>query len=200
MPAVTISRAVEPPHRVCIVHAPDLHGLAHHVAYRLSASLATWTVSMEDAALQANAVRDAQACIVILPARYPDAARINVQLEQLKMPTLFVERAHASLRTGPWCHYGHTPCPACIDSIAPCFATEYVQGMEQPHCLDESNAAGCIESTFTAILARRSPLVKGAVIHHDGTDRVEYVLKDPLCPVCSAWSRQPLEALHAHHG
>ncbi|OBU49734.1 hypothetical protein [Stenotrophomonas maltophilia] len=200
MPYATISLSVEPHHRVCILHAPDLHGLAHRVADRLGASLSALTVTMEDAALAAPALRDAHTCIVMLPAGCPDAAKINIQLEQLKIPTLFVERGVDTLRTGPWCHYGHTACPACIASIAPCFPAARAQDEGQPLTLDESDTADRIENTFTAILARRSPLVDGAVIHHDGTDRVEYVLKDPLCPVCSTWSRQPMEALYAHHG
>ncbi|MEG2803373.1 hypothetical protein [Stenotrophomonas sp.] len=200
MPAASHFRSAQPHDRVCILHAPDLHGLAHRVADRLGASLSASTLAIDDAALATPAMRDAQACIVLLPAGSPDAAGINLQLEQLKIPTLFVERGTDTLRTGPWCHYGHTACPACIASIAPCFTAAPAQDEGQSAGLDEGDTAHRIENTFTAILARRSPLVDGAVIHHGGTDRVEYVLKDPLCPVCSTWSRQPMEALYAHHG
>lgn len=203
MPAANTNRTASVQHhRTCILHVPDLLPLARLVAAGCDRHTTTSVCVSATEPLPLHALANVDACVVLLSSCHSDqdAAELNVQLEQLKIPTLFVSCGSERVRVGPWCHYGHTACLACVDSISRCFADADTTRGRAGQGLDDADLAGLIENTFTAILARCSPLLDGAVLHHDGADRVEYVLKDPLCPVCSSWSRQPMETLYAQHG
>lgn len=188
--------------RVHVLHSEGLQQLAKSVAVTLGQRMRTSTQPVNDELLSARtlAAIDADTWIVILSVDDERASGLNVQLEELKKPALFIYRGELDTRVGPWCHYGHTPCPACIDSISGCFTSAENPPGGPRKTVDEGSLATLIESIFDTILAGSSPLIAGAVIHHNGAERIEYVLKDPLCPVCSIWSRQPMEALYAQHG
>jgi hypothetical protein len=123
--------------------------------------------------------------------RGENAAELNLQLSKQNIPCLFVTVAGSNSRIGPWTYFGHTPCWECYRTTcrffgvgaAPVGATLW----------SDAEMAALIKQSILEILEGTSALIGGSIHCPGGELRA---LKDPLCDICSIWSRQPTEAFY----
>lgn len=119
----------------------------------------------------------------------------NRALQKRAIPCLFVAISKQWCRIGPWTYYGHTACWKCDDTASGFF---YGGPPARPdaHCPSDEEMADNIAAAFEGIAAGRSELISGMIFVDSPVRSVERTLKDPLCPICSTWSRQPTEAFY----
>ncbi len=183
--------------QVQVLSPLELQPLAEQISAALQGGIKVLPASIGEELSSIAAVSDADIFIVIQTSEDECAQALNAELHSIGRPTLFVFVSDSGIRIGPWCHYGHTACLACVDLVSRCFPSTHKAPELSSEPFDNILLAIFIKNIFEAILSGQSKLVGGAVIHYDDEARVEYVLKDPLCHVCSIWSRQPVEALYA---
>ncbi|WP_386066663.1 hypothetical protein ACFJIW_19390 [Tahibacter sp. UC22_41] len=123
-------------------------------------------------------------------------AALNRRLSRQALPCLFVHVDGGRAQLGPWTYYGHTPCWACYRTTL-----RFFRG--QPQLADHGGSADpavfvpFVTAQLLALLRGESALIGGAVLAVGGGEAdAARALKDPLCEVCSIWSRQPTEAFY----
>lgn len=121
--------------------------------------------------------------------------RANRALQKRSIPCLFVAISEQRCRIGPWTYYGHTACWKCDDTATGFFYGGPAARLDA-HRPSEADMAGSIAVAFDDIASGRSELISGMIFVDSPGRSVERTLKDPLCPICSRWSRQPTEAFY----
>ncbi len=190
--------------RVLIVAASECTGIAGELQGMLS-PMAREPVQVHaltpdlDPALLEVASGEGETVVVSIDFRHSQAAeRLNLLLARRHIPCLFNTISDAGLQVGPWTYYGHTPCWQCDRTSSAFFRTRRGAPGTTAEYRDADMAA-TIAAALSRIFDGSSDLIEGMVASHafgTGEDRLSRSLKDPLCTVCSIWSRQPTEQFY----
>jgi hypothetical protein len=185
---------------VIVTCAPELGEIAHLIADRLRV-LEFSATNMNG--LGTHAIQEAIDATVTPPIAFilisdgvgVGAELANRELEKNKIPCLFVTVEAGQCRIGPWTYYGHTPCWQCSETTNKFFFGE-LQSDHGSHRPADADIALAVADALRDIAAGTSSLIEGSILIDSPERRSQRILKDPLCPVCSLWARQPTEAFY----